>query len=104
MMGESVRFEDETTRFETYRRQEKLNIHSENCACRLCVLYNYITMHSVKKKNLHYACMYVCVYVCMCVCVYVCMYVRTYVCYSESKYRLRISLAHPRDCHFEHMQ
>ena len=27
-----------------------------------------------------------------------------YVGYSESKYRLRISLAHPRDCHFAHMQ
>jgi len=26
-----------------------------------------------------------------------------YVGYSESKYRLRISLAHPRDCHFEHV-
>jgi len=24
--------------------------------------------------------------------------------YSESKYRLRISLAHPRDCHFAHVQ
>jgi len=23
---------------------------------------------------------------------------------SESKYRLRISLAHPRDCHFAHVQ
>ena len=28
----------------------------------------------------------------------------TYVGYSESKYRLRISLAHPRDCHFAHVQ
>jgi len=27
-----------------------------------------------------------------------------YVGYSESKYRLRISLAHPRDCHFSHVQ
>ena len=27
-----------------------------------------------------------------------------YVGYSESKYRLRISLAHPRDCHFTHVQ
>ena len=27
-----------------------------------------------------------------------------YVGYSESKYRLRISLAHPRDCHFVHVQ
>ena len=27
-----------------------------------------------------------------------------YVGYSESKYRLRISLAHPRDCHFAHVQ
>jgi len=26
-----------------------------------------------------------------------------YVGYSESKYRLRISLAHPRDCHFAHV-
>jgi len=29
---------------------------------------------------------------------------KTYVGYSESKYRLRISLAHPRDCHFAHVQ
>jgi len=28
----------------------------------------------------------------------------TCVGYSESKYRLRISLAHPRDCHFAHVQ
>ena len=27
-----------------------------------------------------------------------------YVGYSESKYRLRISLAHPRECHFAHVQ
>ena len=27
-----------------------------------------------------------------------------YVGYSESKYRLRISLAQPRDCHFAHVQ
>jgi len=27
-----------------------------------------------------------------------------YVGYSESKHRLRISLAHPRDCHFAHVQ
>ena len=27
-----------------------------------------------------------------------------YVGYSESKYRQRISLAHPRDCHFAHVQ
>jgi len=27
-----------------------------------------------------------------------------YVGYSESRYRLRISLAHPRDCHFAHVQ
>ena len=27
-----------------------------------------------------------------------------YVGYSERKYRLRISLAHPRDCHFAHVQ
>ena len=27
-----------------------------------------------------------------------------YVGYSESKYHLRISLLHPRDCHFTHMQ
>ena len=27
-----------------------------------------------------------------------------YVGYSESKYRPRISLAHPRDCHFAHVQ
>ena len=27
-----------------------------------------------------------------------------YVGYSESKYRLRISLAHPPDCHFAHVQ
>ena len=29
---------------------------------------------------------------------------KPYVGYSESKYRLRISLAHPRDCHFAHVQ
>jgi len=27
-----------------------------------------------------------------------------YAGYSESKYRLRISLARPQDCHFTHMQ
>jgi len=27
-----------------------------------------------------------------------------YVGYSESKYRLCISLTHPRDCHFAHVQ
>ena len=27
-----------------------------------------------------------------------------YVGHSESKYRLRISLAHPPDCHFAHVQ
>ena len=32
----------------------------------------------------------------MCVCIH--------VGYSESKYRLRISLAHPRDCQFAHVQ
>ena len=31
-------------------------------------------------------------------------YMYIYVDYSESKYRLRISLAHPRDCHFAHVQ
>jgi len=30
--------------------------------------------------------------------------IRFYVDYSESKYRLRRSLAHPRDCHFAHVQ
>ena len=29
---------------------------------------------------------------------------RIYVGYSESKYHLRISLTHPRDCHFAHVQ
>jgi len=29
---------------------------------------------------------------------------KNYVGYSESKYRLRISIAHPRPCHFEHVQ
>jgi len=29
---------------------------------------------------------------------------RKCVVYSESKYHLRISLAHPRDCHFAHVQ
>jgi len=28
----------------------------------------------------------------------------TYLGYSESKYHLRISLAHPQDCHFANMQ
>jgi len=27
-----------------------------------------------------------------------------YVGYSERKYRLRISLVHPRECHFAHVQ
>ena len=31
-------------------------------------------------------------------------YLRFFVGYSESKCRLRISLAHPRDCHFAHVQ
>jgi len=31
-------------------------------------------------------------------------YICTYVGYSESKYRLRISVAHPRDCPFAHVQ
>ena len=31
-------------------------------------------------------------------------YPNEYVGYSKSKYRLRISLAHPRDCHFAHVQ
>jgi len=31
-------------------------------------------------------------------------YIHIYVCYSENKYLLRISLAHPRDCHFAHVQ
>jgi len=30
--------------------------------------------------------------------------IQVYVGYSESKYRLRISLAHLRDCHFAHVQ
>jgi len=30
--------------------------------------------------------------------------IRWYVGYTESKYRLRISLAHPPDCHFAHVQ
>ena len=32
------------------------------------------------------------------------MYAYMYVGYSESKYRLRISPAHPRDCPFAHVQ
>jgi len=28
----------------------------------------------------------------------------SYIGYSESKYRLRISLAHSRNCHFSHVQ
>jgi len=32
------------------------------------------------------------------------LYKVKYVRYSESMYRLRISLAHPRDCHFAHVQ
>ena len=31
-------------------------------------------------------------------------YINIYIGYSESKYRLRISLTHPRDCHFAHVQ
>jgi len=33
-----------------------------------------------------------------------CNIIHKYVGYWESKYRLRISLAHPRDCHFVHVQ
>jgi len=33
---------------------------------------------------------------------YACLYI--YVGYSESKYRLRISLTHPRYCYFAHVQ
>ena len=33
------------------------------------------------------------------------MFIMTiYVGYWESKYRLRMSLTHPRDCHFAHVQ
>ena len=34
----------------TCRRQEKLNINLENCAFRLCVLHNYITMPGAKNS------------------------------------------------------
>ena len=40
--------EDETTRFETCRRHQKLNINLENCVFRWFVLYNCITMHGAK--------------------------------------------------------
>jgi hypothetical protein len=45
--------EDEPTRFETYMRYSKFNIHLENCTFRWFVLYNYITTHGAKniKKN-----------------------------------------------------
>jgi len=33
-----------------------------------------------------------------------CIRYKIYVAYSESKYHLHISLAHPRDCHFAHVQ
>jgi len=32
------------------------------------------------------------------------MFRQIYIGYSESKYRLHISLAHPPDCHFAHVQ
>ena len=51
-----------------------------------------------------FVCKCVCMYVCECMYVCVCMYVRMSVGYSENKYRLRIFLAHPRDCHFAHVQ
>jgi len=31
-------------------------------------------------------------------------HISKYVGYSESKYRMRISLANPRDCHIAHVQ
>jgi len=39
-------------------------------------------------------------YVCVYIYIYIYIYIYTHVGYSESKYRLRISPAHPRDCHF----
>jgi len=37
--------------------------------------------------------------------IYIYIYMYTiYIGYLESKYRLRISLVHPRDCHFAHVQ
>ena len=46
--------EDEPTRFETCRRDQKLNISLETCAFRWSVLYNCITVHGAKihKNNL----------------------------------------------------
>jgi hypothetical protein len=43
--------EDEPTKFETCRRQMKLNIYLETCVFRWFVLYNYITMHCAKNTK-----------------------------------------------------
>ena len=41
--------EDEPMRFETCRKQQKLNINIENCAFHWFVLYKCITMHGEKQ-------------------------------------------------------
>jgi len=49
--------EDEPTRFETCRRQQRFNINWENCAFRWFVLCYYITVHSAKNmKKCHFLC------------------------------------------------
>jgi hypothetical protein len=40
-------------KFETCRRQKKLNICLETCAFHWFVLYNYITMHGAKNIKLY---------------------------------------------------
>ena len=43
--------EDEPTRFETCRRQQKFNIDFKNCEFHLFMLYNCITIHGEKKHK-----------------------------------------------------
>jgi len=42
--------ENESTRFETCRRHQKLSINLETCAFRWFVLYNCMTVHGPKKN------------------------------------------------------
>ena len=53
--------EDETKGFETYRRQQKLElkINLENCIFRWFALYNYITMHGAKHTHIFYIYIYI---------------------------------------------
>ena len=46
---------DEPTRFETGKRQQKLNSKLVNCAFRCLVFFNYITINGAKKNILTYS-------------------------------------------------